>query len=101
MDWSIIRPELGIISPYASNGNFKIVDEKFGFKPDFDVVIYVVEDNMNRIFRKLLMTIIVTILTINLLPIMEKRRHIYKIYKQEWKIQFSIVSTDFYGGKKL
>jgi len=47
---SKIRPELGnfAICPYASNANFKILDEKLCKivpKPDFDVVIYVVDRN--------------------------------------------------------
>ena len=52
---SKIRPELGnfAICPYASNANFKILDEKLCKivpKPDFDVVIYVVEDNIDAEF---------------------------------------------------
>ena len=85
---SKIRPELGnfAICPYASNANFKILDEKLCKivpKPDFDVVIYVVEDNIDAEFLyTLLMTIIETIPTINLLQIMEKLVHTYKEYRQ-------------------
>jgi len=52
---SKIRPELGnfAICPYASNANFAIVDEKLSqIMPnnDFDVIIYVVEDNISANF---------------------------------------------------
>ena len=52
---SKIRPELGnfAICPYASTANFAIVDEKLSqIMPnnDFDVIIYVVEDNINANF---------------------------------------------------
>ena len=52
---SKIRPELGnfAICPYASKANFSILDSKLSQivpKPDFDVVIYVVEDNISAQF---------------------------------------------------
>ena len=52
---SKIRPELGnfAICPYASNANFAIVDEKLSQimpNDDFDVIIYVVEDNISANF---------------------------------------------------
>ena len=52
---SKIRPELGnfAICPYASKANFLIIDNKLSQivpKPDFDVVIYVVEDNISAQF---------------------------------------------------
>ena len=52
---SKIRPELGnfAICPYASKANFSILDRKLSQivpKPDFDVVIYVVEDNISAQF---------------------------------------------------
>ena len=52
---SKIRPELGnfAICPYASKANFSIIDNKLSQivpKPDFDVVIYVVEDNISAQF---------------------------------------------------
>ena len=52
---SKIRPELGnfAICPYASKANFSIIDEKLSQivpKPNFDVVIYVVEENINSQF---------------------------------------------------
>ena len=52
---SKIRPELGnfAICPYASKANFSIIDSKLSQivpKPDFDVVIYVVEDNISAQF---------------------------------------------------
>ena len=52
---SKIRPELGnfAICPYASNANFAIVDEKLSqIMPnnDFDVIIYVVEDDISANF---------------------------------------------------
>ena len=59
LDWidqlSKIRPELGnfAICPYASKANFSILDSKLSQivpKPDFDVVIYVVEDNISEQF---------------------------------------------------
>ena len=59
LDWidqlSKIRPELGnfAICPYASKANFSILDSKLSQivpKPDFDVVIYVVEDNISAQF---------------------------------------------------
>ena len=52
---SKIRPELGnfAICPYASKANFSIIDNKLSQivpKPDFDVVVYVVEDNISAQF---------------------------------------------------
>ena len=52
---SKIRPELGnfAICPYASKANFSILDSKLSQivpKPDFDFVIYVVEDNISAQF---------------------------------------------------
>ena len=52
---SKIRPELGnfAICPYASTANFAIVDEKLSQimpNDEFDVIIYVVEDNINADF---------------------------------------------------
>ena len=52
---SKIRAELGnfAICPYASNANFAIVDEKLSQimpNDDFDVIIYVVEDNISANF---------------------------------------------------
>ena len=52
---SKIRPELGnfAICPYASNANFTIVDEKLSQimpNDDFDVIIYVVEDDIDANF---------------------------------------------------
>ena len=52
---SKIRPELGnfAICPYASKANFSIIDEKLSQivpKPNFDVVIYVVEGNISSQF---------------------------------------------------
>ena len=52
---SKIRPELGnfAICPYASNANFAIVDEKLSQimpNDDFDVIIYVVEDDISANF---------------------------------------------------
>ena len=52
---SQIRPELGnfAICPYASTANFAIVDEKLSQimpNDEFDVIIYVVEDNINADF---------------------------------------------------
>ena len=52
---SKIRPELGnfAICPYASKANYKIVEEKLSQivpNPDYDVIIYVVEDNMSAQF---------------------------------------------------
>jgi len=52
---SKIRPELGnfAICPYASTANFAIVDEKLSQimpNDDFDVIIYIVEDNINADF---------------------------------------------------
>ena len=52
---SKIRPELGnfAICPYASNANFAIVDEKLSQimpNDDFDVIIYVVEDDIDANF---------------------------------------------------
>ena len=52
---SKIRPELGnfAICPYASNANYTIVDEKLSQivpNNDFNVIIYVVEDNMSAEF---------------------------------------------------
>ena len=52
---SKIRPELGnfAICPYASKANFSILDNKLSQivpKPDFDVVVYVVEDNISAQF---------------------------------------------------
>ena len=52
---SKIRPELGnfAICPYASNANFAIVDEKLSEimpNDDFDVIIYVVEDDIDANF---------------------------------------------------
>ena len=52
---SKIRPELGnfAICPYASKANFSIIDEKLSQivpKPNFDVVIYVVEENISSQF---------------------------------------------------
>ena len=52
---SKIRPELGnfAICPYASNANFAIIDEKLSQimpNPDYDVIIYVVEDNIDKNF---------------------------------------------------
>ena len=49
------RPELGnfAICPYASNANFAIVDEKLSQimpNDDFDVIIYVVEDDIDANF---------------------------------------------------
>ncbi len=81
---SKIRPELGnfAICPYASNANFKILDEKLCKivpKPDFDVVIYVVEDNIDAEF---LYNAVDDYNQNNSLQITEKQRHIYKMYKQ-------------------
>ena len=52
---SKIRPELGnfAICPYASKSNFAIIDEKLCQivpNSDYDVVIYVVEDNISKNF---------------------------------------------------
>ena len=52
---SKIRPELGnfAICPYASKANYKIVEEKLCQivpNPDYDVIIYVVEDNISAQF---------------------------------------------------
>ena len=52
---SKIRPELGnfAICPYASKANYTIVDEKLSQivpNNDFNVIIYVVEDNMSAEF---------------------------------------------------
>ena len=52
---SKIRPELGnfAICPYASKANYTIVDEKLSQivpNNDFDVIIYVVEDNISAQF---------------------------------------------------
>ena len=52
---SKIRPEFGnfAICPYASKANYKIVEEKLSQivpNPDYDVIIYVVEDNMSAQF---------------------------------------------------
>ena len=52
---SKIRPELGnfAICPYASNANFAIIDEKLSQimpNPNYDVIIYVVEDNIDKNF---------------------------------------------------
>ena len=52
---SKIRPELGnfAICPYASKANYKIIEEKLSQivpNPDYDVIIYVVEDNMSAQF---------------------------------------------------
>ena len=52
---SKIRPELGnfAICPYASKAKFEIVDEKLSQivpRNDFDVIIYVVEDDMSANF---------------------------------------------------
>ena len=52
---SEIRPELGnfAICPYASKANYTIVDEKLSQivpNNDFDVIIYVVEDNISAQF---------------------------------------------------
>ena len=52
---SKIRPELGnfAICPYASKANYKIVEEKLSQivpNPDYDVIIYIVEDNMSAQF---------------------------------------------------
>ena len=52
---SKIRPELGnfAICPYASKANFAIVDEKLSQimpNDEFDVIIYVVEDNIDANF---------------------------------------------------
>ena len=52
---SKIRPELGnfAICPYASKAKFEIVDEKLSQivpRDDFDVIIYVVEDDMSANF---------------------------------------------------
>ena len=52
---SKIRPELGnfAICPYASKANFAIIDEKLSQimpDPNYDVVIYVVEDNISENF---------------------------------------------------
>ena len=52
---SKIRPELGnfAICPYALNANFAIVDEKLSQimpNDDFDVIIYVVEDDISANF---------------------------------------------------
>ena len=52
---SKVRPELGnfAICPYASKANFAIIDEKLSqIMPDsnYDVVIYVVEDNISENF---------------------------------------------------
>ena len=52
---SKIRPELGnfAICPYASKANYKIVEEKLCQivpNPDYDVTIYVVEDNISAQF---------------------------------------------------
>ena len=52
---SKIRPELGnfAICPYASKANYTIVDEKLSQivpNDDFNVIIYVVEDNMSAEF---------------------------------------------------
>ena len=52
---SKIRPELGnfAICPYASTANFAIVDEKLSQimpNDDFDVIIYVVEDDISANF---------------------------------------------------
>ena len=52
---SKVRPELGnfAICPYASKANFAIIDEKLSQimpDPNYDVVIYVVEDNISEDF---------------------------------------------------
>ena len=52
---SKIRPELGnfAICPYASTANFAIVDEKLSQimpNDEFDVIVYVVEDNIDADF---------------------------------------------------
>ena len=52
---SKIRPELGnfAICPYASKANYNIVEEKLCQivpNPDYDVTIYVVEDNISAQF---------------------------------------------------
>ena len=52
---SKIRPELGnfAICPYASKANYKIIEEKLSQivpNPDYDVIIYIVEDNMSAQF---------------------------------------------------
>ena len=52
---SKVRPELGnfAICPYASKANFAIIDEKLSQimpDPNYDVVIYVVEDNISENF---------------------------------------------------
>ena len=52
---SKIRPELGnfAICPYASKAKFSIVEEKLCRivpNPDFDVIIYIVEDNIDKQF---------------------------------------------------
>ena len=52
---SKIRPELGnfAICPYASNSNYKILEEKLCQivpKADYDVIIYIVENNIDAQF---------------------------------------------------
>ena len=52
---SKIRPELGnfAICPYASTANFDIIEEKLCQimpDPDYDVIIYIVEDNIDKNF---------------------------------------------------
>ena len=52
---SKVRPELGnfAICPYASKANFAIIDEKLSQimpDPNYDVVIYVVENNISENF---------------------------------------------------
>ena len=52
---SKVRPELGnfAICPYASKANFAIIDEKLSKimpNPNYDVIIYVVEDNIDKNF---------------------------------------------------
>ena len=52
---SKIRPELGnfAICPYASTANFDIIEEKLCQimpNPDYDVIIYIVEDNIDKNF---------------------------------------------------
>ena len=54
-DLSKIRPELGnfALCPYASKAKFKIVEDKLSQlvpRDDFDVIIYVVEDDISADF---------------------------------------------------
>ena len=74
---SKVRPELGnfAICPYASKANFAIIDEKLAqIMPDPNYMhIYVVDILVKIFYMMLLMTIIVTILTLNSLQITKKK----------------------------